>query len=87
MKTAEECKKELLSVIACKYQKEFNDIEEDLMTVIYNRQENFTSFSVDLETKDIQLFKEILKNHGYLVSQEIESINDNFSRVFYKIYF
>ena len=87
MKTAEECKKELLSVIENKYRKEFNNIDEELNHAIYVNEERFTSFEVDLETKDIQLFKEILKNHGYLVSQEIESTNDNFSKVSYIIYF
>ena len=87
MKTAEECKKELLSVIENKYRKEFNNIDEDLNRAIYVNEERFASFEVDLETKDIQLFKEIIKNYGYLVSQEIESTNDNFSKVSYKIYF
>lgn len=87
MKTAEECKKELLSIIENKYRKEFNNIDEDLNHAIYVNEERFASFEVDLETKDIQLFKEIIKNYGYLVSQEIESANDNFSKVSYKIYF
>lgn len=87
MKTAEEYRKELLSVIENKYKDEFNRIEEYLNHAIYIRHESFTSFIVDLETKDVQLFKEILKNYGYSVSQEIESINNNFSKVIYKIYF
>lgn len=87
MKTAEECKKELLSVIENKYKKEFNNIDEELNHAIYVDEENFTSFEVNLETKDIELFKEIIKKYGYLVRYETKSTTNDFMKVLFKIYF
>ena len=87
MKTAEEYRKELLSVIENKYRDEFNRMEEDLMTAIHIRHESFIYFEVDLETKDIELFKEIIKKYGYLVSKEVKSATNDFSKILYKIYF
>lgn len=87
MITAEECKRCLLSVVENKYRVEFKRIEEDLMTAIHVRQERFIYFDVDLETKDIELFKEIILKYGFKVIHEVKSAQDNFSKVTYKIYF